>query len=285
MASLSFKEKMAMFNKKSPSQQNIIKKKTPSPKLARRLSQLGKKPSQADKSEGGEIQNKAKRVIPAPVRVKPSQSKKIPAPVRVKPPSSSEDGSAKNTVQPGRAGRARGNLVVMRTKSMPQMMDMRVTSPSSGKVKQIAPKSESTDNVNTTEKAQTDNKNIEQSTPSPSLTKKKSSSRRKSSGGGMIAALQNKLKLQSPGDSSSPSPLSPFGSSHKLKPTMSMSRMKRHTDTGDQSAKAESFLEKSDSFRHTAEDKTKNIGRLTHDKRVVLKKKRRPRTKMKKLKF
>ena len=285
MASLSFKEKMAMFNKKSPSQQNIIKKKTPSPKLARRLSQLGKKPSPADKSEGGEIQNKAKRVIPAPVRVKPSQSKKIPAPVRVKPPSSSEDGSAKNTVQPGRAGRARGNLVVMRTKSMPQMMDMRITSPSSGRIIQAGSNSESTDNVNTTEKAQTDNKNIEQSTPSPSLTKKKSSSRRKSSGGGMIAALQNKLKLQSPGDSSSPSPLSPFGSSHSLKPTMSMSRMKRHTDTGDQSAKAESFLEKSDSFRHTAEDKSKNIGRLTHDKRVVLKKKRRPRTKMKKLKF
>ena len=284
MASLSFKEKMAMFNKKSPSQQNIIKKKTPSPKLARRLSQLGKSPSPSDKSEGSVTQNKAKRVIPAPVRVKQPPSKKIPTPVRVKPPSSSEDGSAKDTVPPVKGGRARGNLVVMRTKSMPQMMDMRVTSPSSGKVKQIAPKSESTDNVNTTGGAQTDKKNIEQSTPSPSLTKKKSSSRRKNSGGGMIAALQNKLKLQSPGDSS-PSPLSPFGSRHSLKPTMSMSRMKRHTDTGDQSAKAESFLEKSDSFRHTAEDKTKNIGKLTHDKRVVLKKKRRPRTKMKKLKF
>ena len=279
MASLSFKEKMAMFNKKSPSQQNIINKKTPSPKLARRLSQLGKKP------EDAETQSKAKRVIPAPVRVKPPASKKIPAPVRVKLPSSGESETGKDAVPPVREGRARGNLVVVRTKSMPQMMDMPVTSPSSGKVLQPGLKSKLSDSVNTTDEAAADDKKIEQSTPSPPLVKKKSSSRRKSSGGGMIAALQNKLKLRSPGDSSPPSPLSPFGSSHNLKPTMSMSRMKRHTGTGHQPAKVQSFLEKSDSVRHTAEDKTKNIGKLTHDKRVVLKKKRRPRTKMKKLKF
>ena len=51
MASMSFKEKMAMFNKKSsPSQTNIVKKKS-SPKLARRLSQLGKKLPVDDKKK------------------------------------------------------------------------------------------------------------------------------------------------------------------------------------------------------------------------------------------
>ena len=49
--------------------------------------------------------------------------------------------------------------------------------------------------------------------------------------------------------------------------------------------KNNSLLIKSDSFRHTASDKHKNIGEIKHEKRIVLKKKRRPRTKMKKINF
>ena len=75
---MSFKEKMAMFNKKSsPSQKTNIVKKKSSPKLARRLSQLGKKLPVDDKKKDSETNR------PAPQRIVP---KRLPQPIRVKPP-------------------------------------------------------------------------------------------------------------------------------------------------------------------------------------------------------
>ena len=269
MASMSFKEKMAMFNKKSsPSQTNIVKKKS-SPKLARRLSQLGKKlPVDDKKKDGG-----ANR--PAPQRVMP---KRLPQPIRVKPPV--------------KEGRARANPVMTRTQSMPAVVKMKVTQPNSNNDGDNNNNNNNNDNsVNTIKgeeegdkgnkkKVEADIKKIEKTTPP--LTKKKSHGRVKS-GGSVIAALQNKLKLSSPSGQFSPTPLSPFGGGG-LKSTHSMSRMKSNTVT-EKVNNDNSLLIKSDSFRHTASDKHKNIGEIKHEKRIVLKKKRRPRTKMKKINF
>ena len=101
MASLSFKEKKAMFNKKSTNQTNVIRKKSePSPTLARKLSQLGKKlPAGDDKN----IDNNDKTNRPVPY-----VPKRLPRPLRVK--SSLKD------------GQSRANPVMLKTQSMPASM-------------------------------------------------------------------------------------------------------------------------------------------------------------------
>ncbi len=280
MASLSFKEKMALFNKKkSPSQEEIVRKgSTASPKLARKLSQLGKKlPMSNGSGNSNSNDNDSKnRTIPKPQRLVPKRL--IPNPVRIKPPTAKKE------------GRSRTQPVLARTQSMPGVIKMgNDNSPGgSGSSKIDNGSNSNNESVNTKVDGEGgENKTIESSTPTQSASIKQEPRRRiRSNGGGAIAALQNKLKLASPNGAFSPTPLSPFGSrSGGLRSTHSMSRMKANTESEINHINDQTLLMKSDSFRHTASDKHKNVGEITHDTRAVIKQKRRPRTKMKKINF